>query len=220
MFGTEEDKALFLTKMLNGDWQGTMCLTEPNAGSDVGDIITKAFPTDDPGIYKIKGTKMFITGGDSGICENTIHMVLARPPGGAAGSPGLGLYIVPRFWVEQDGSLGRFNDVTTVGLEHKMGLKAQATALLSFGDNDECYGIRLGPPPDENGVSHGLAMMFHMMNESRIGTGHNANCQATAAYFYAAQYAAERIQGRPFGAGDAERVPIIKHEDVRGCCWI
>jgi alkylation response protein AidB-like acyl-CoA dehydrogenase len=214
-FGTKENQALFLPKMLSGDWQGTMCLTEPSAGSDVGDAITRAIPTDDPRIYKIKGTKMFITGGDSGICENTIHMVLARPEGGASGSPGLGLFIVPGRWVEEDGSLGRDNDVTTVGLEHKMGLKAQATALLNFGDNDACYGIRLGPPPDGNGVSRGLAMMFHMMNESRIGTGHNANCQATAAYFYAAQYAAERVQGRPFGEKNAERVPIIKHEDVR-----
>jgi len=102
-FGREEDRARFLPKMLSGDWQGTMCITEPSAGSDVGDAITKAIPTDDPVIYKIKGTKMFITGGDSGICENTIHMVLARPEGGAPGSPGLGLYIVPRIWVEEDG---------------------------------------------------------------------------------------------------------------------
>lgn len=214
-FGTDEDRALFLPPMLSGDWQGTMCLTEPAAGSDVGDAVTRAIPTDDSRIHKIKGTKMFITGGDSGLCVNTIHMVLARPEGGAPGSAGLGLYIVPRRWVEKDGSLGRDNDITTVGLEHKMGLKAQATALLNFGDNDECVGIRLGPPPDEKGASRGLAMMFHMMNESRIGTGHNANCKATASYFYAAQYAAERIQGRPFGEKDAERVPIIKHEDVR-----
>ena len=214
-FGAEKYQTLFLPKMLSGEWQGTMCLTESHAGSDVGDAITRAIPTKDARIYKIKGTKIFITGGDSGICENTINMVLARPEGGAPGSPGLGLYIVPRIWIEEDGRLGRDNDVTTVSLEHKMGLKAQATALLSFGDNDGCYGIRLGPPPDENGVSRGLAMMFHMMNESRIGTGHNANCQATAAYFYAAQYAFERIQGRPFGEKDAERVPIIKHEDVK-----
>jgi alkylation response protein AidB-like acyl-CoA dehydrogenase len=214
-FGNEEDKALFLPKMLSGDWQGTMCLTEPGVGSDVGDAITRAFPTDDPRIYKIKGTKMFITGGEAGICENTIHMVLARPEGGAAGSQGLGLYIVPTIWVNEDGSLDRPNDVTTVGIEHKMGLKAQATALLNFGDDDQCRGIRLGPPPDEKGCSRGLAMMFHMMNESRIGTGHNANCQAAASYYYAAKYATERIQGRPFAARGSQRVPIIKHEDVR-----
>jgi alkylation response protein AidB-like acyl-CoA dehydrogenase len=215
LFGTESDRALFLPKMFSGDWQGTMCLTEPSAGSDVGDITTRAFPTDDPRICRIKGTKMFITAGDAGICENTIHMVLARPEGGAPGSPGIGLYIVPRIRVNEDGSLGPSNDITTVGLEHKMGLNAQATALLNFGDNDACYGIRMGPLPDEKGCSRGLAMMFHMMNESRIGTGHNANCQAAAAYFFASQYATERIQGRPFGLKDAERVPIIQHEDVR-----
>jgi len=215
LFGTESDKSVFLPKMLSGDWQGTMCLTEPNAGSDVSDITTRAYPTDDPRIYRIQGTKMFITGGDLGTCENTIHMVLARPEGGAPGSPGIGLYIVPKIRVNEDGSLGSSNDVSTVSLEHKMGLNAQATALLNFGENGGCCGIRMGPPLDERGCSRGLAMMFHMMNESRIGTGHNANSQAAAAYFFAAQYARERIQGRPFGLKDAGRVPIIRHEDVR-----
>jgi alkylation response protein AidB-like acyl-CoA dehydrogenase len=214
-FGTEREKSLFLPKLFSGDWQGTMCITEPNFGSDAGDMITRSFPTDDPRIYKIKGTKMFITCGDQGHCENTIHMVLARPQGGAPGSAGIGLYIVPKIWVNDDGSLGEPNDVTTIKLEHKMGLKAQATALLNFGENDNCRGILLGPPPDAKGASKGLAMMFHMMNESRIGTGHNANTQAAAAYDYAAQYATERIQGRPFGLKNAERVPIIKHEDIR-----
>jgi len=214
-FATEKDKELFLPKMFSGDWQGTMCITEPNAGSDVGDSITRAYPTDDPMIYKIKGTKMFVTGGDAGICDNTIHMVLARPEGGAAGSAGIGCYIVPKIWVNEDGSLGKLNDVTTVSIEHKMGLTAHATALLNFGDDDECYGIRLGLPPDEKGRSRGVPMMFHMMNESRIGTGHNANTQAAAAYYFASQFATERIQGRPFGEPKAERVPIIKHEDVR-----
>lgn len=214
-FGTEKDRAMFLPKMFSGEWQGTMCITEPNFGSDAGDMISKSFPTDDPRIYKIKGTKMFITCGDQGHCENTIHMVLARPPKAASGSPGIGLYIVPKIWVNDDGTLGRDNDVTTVGIEHKMGLSAQATALLSFGDNDQCYGILVGNPPDEKGVSKGLSMMFHMMNESRIGTGHNSNTQAAAAYYYASRYATERIQGRPFGIRNADRVPIIKHEDIR-----
>lgn len=214
-FGTEKDKEMFLPKMFSGEWQGTMCLTEPNYGSDVGDIITRAYPTDDPRIYKIKGTKMFITAGDQGHCENTIHMVLARPEGGAPGSPGIGLFIVPKIWVNEDGSLGEPNDVTTVRLEHKMGLHAQATAMLNFGDEDRCRGILMGPPPDAKGRSQGLAMMFYMMNESRIGTGHNANSQAAAAYYFASQFAQERIQGRPFGIKDAERVPIIKHEDIR-----
>ncbi|MBN1474050.1 MAG: acyl-CoA dehydrogenase, partial [Syntrophaceae bacterium] len=209
------DNDMFIPKMLAGDWQGTMCLTEPNFGSDTGDIITRAYPTDDPRIWKIKGTKMFITAGDQGTGENTIHLVLARPEKGAAGSPGIGLYIVPKFWVNEDGSMGEPNDVTTASLEHKMGLHAQATALLNFGDEDNCRGILLGPPPDEKGYSKGLAMMFHMMNESRIGTGHNSNSQAAAACYFAAQYATERIQGRPFGIKKAERVPIIKHEDIR-----
>jgi len=214
-FGTQKDNDMFIPKMLSGDWQGTMCLTEPNFGSDTGDIITRAYPTDDPRIWKIKGTKMFITAGDQGTGENTIHMVLARPENGAPGSAGIGLYIVPKIWVNEDGSLGQPNDVTTVGLEHKMGLHAQATALLNFGDEDQCRGIMLGPPPDEKGHSKGLAMMFHMMNESRIGTGHNSNSQAAAACYFAMQYATERIQGRPFGIKNAERVPIIKHEDIR-----
>ncbi|MCL6638470.1 MAG: acyl-CoA dehydrogenase [Firmicutes bacterium] len=214
-FGTDKDRALFLEKMLNGRWSGTMCLTEPNAGSDVGDAATRAYPTGDPRIYKIKGTKMFITGGEVDLSENIIHMVLARPEGGAPGSKGLGLYIVPKIWVNDDGSLGESNDVTCIGVEHKMGLKASATAMLSFGENDNCRGILVGSPPDGEGASNGLAMMFHMMNESRIGTGHNALAQMAAACYYASRYATERIQGRPFTDPKQGRVPIIRHEDVR-----
>ncbi len=210
-FGTEADKERFVPKMLSGDWQGTMNLTEPSAGSDVGDALTRAYPTEDPRIWKIKGTKMFITAGDGSICENTIHMVLARPPQGAKGSAGLGLYIVPKIWVNEDGSLGKDNDVTTIAIEHKMGLNGSATCMLNYGENDECYGIQVGPDPDEKGRSKGLMMMFNMMNESRIGTGHNANNQASAAYALASQYAIDRVQGYIKG----ERVPIIKHDDVR-----
>lgn len=214
-FGKEEIKKRFLPKLLNGDWQGTMCITEPNAGSDVGDAITRSYPTDDPIIYKIKGSKMFISAGDTGCCENTIHMVLARPQGGTAGSSGLGLYIVPKIWVDEDGAMNKGNDVITIGLEDKMGLHGSATTMLSFGENDECHGIMLGAAPDEKGRSKGLAMMFNMMNESRIGTGHNANSQASAAYSFASQYATERIQGRPFGQSKGERVPLIKHADIK-----
>jgi len=210
-FGTEEDKKRFLPRMLGGEWQGTMNITEPSSGSDAGDALTKAFPTDDPRIYKIKGQKMFITAGDGSMCENTIHLVLARPSQGCKGSAGLGLYIVPKYWVNEDGSLGKPNDVTTIAVEHKMGLKGSATCMLNYGENDQCYGIMLGSSPDEKGRSHGLAMMFNMMNESRIGTGHNANSQAAAAYAYASQYALERVQGYMNG----ERVNIIKHPDVR-----
>ncbi len=214
-FGTDKDRELFIPKMFSGEWQGTMCITEPNYGFDAGDMMCRAYPTDDPRLYKIKGTKMFITCGDQGHCENTIHMVLARPEGAAAGAAGIGLYIVPKIWVNDDGSPGKPNDVTTVGLEHKMGLHAQATALLNFGDEDQCYGFLVGAPPDEKKASKGLAMMFHMMNESRIGTGHNSNSQGAAAYYFASQFATERIQGRPFGVKNAQRVPIVKHEDVR-----
>lgn len=210
-FGTETLKSRFLPKMLGGDWQGTMNLTEPSAGSDVGDALTKSYPTEDPKLWKIKGTKMFITAGDGSICENTIHMVLARPPQGTKGSAGLGLYIVPKIWVNEDGSLGKPNDVTTVAVEHKMGLNGSATCMLNFGENDGCYGTLVGPAPDELGRSKGLAMMFNMMNESRIGTGHNANNQASEAYALASQYTVDRIQGYIKG----ERVPIIKHADVR-----
>jgi alkylation response protein AidB-like acyl-CoA dehydrogenase len=210
-FGTEEDKTRFLPKMMSGEWQGTMNLTEPSAGSDVGDALARAFPTDDPRIYKIKGTKMFITAGDGSLCDNTIHMVLARPTGGTKGSPGLGLYIVPKIWVNEDGSLGKPNDVTTIAIEHKTGLNGSATCMLNYGENDECYGIMLGTPPDEKGRSKGLAMMFNMMNESRIGTGHNANNQASEAYALASQYAVDRVQGYK----NKERVTIIKHSDVR-----
>ena len=210
-FGTEDDKKKFLPKMLGGEWQGAMNITEPSSGSDVGDATTRAYPMDDPKIYKIKGQKMFITSGDGSICENTIHLVLARPSQGCKGSAGLGLYIVPKYWVEKDGSIGKPNDVTTIAVENKMGLNGSATCMLSYGENDQCYGIMLGSAPDEIGRSQGLAMMFNMMNESRIGTGHNANAQASAAYAYASQYALERVQGYING----ERVPIIKHPDVR-----
>lgn len=210
-FGTEDDKKRFLPKMLSGEWQGTMNLTEPSAGSDVGDALAKAYPTEDSKVYKIKGSKMFITAGDGSICDNTIHLVLARAPQGCKGSAGLGLYIVPKFWVNEDGSVGKPNDVTTVAVEHKMGLKGSATCMLNYGENDECYGIMLGAPPDEKGRSQGLAMMFRMMNESRIGTGHNANAQASSAYAQASQYALERVQGYIKG----ERVAIIKHPDVK-----
>lgn len=210
-FGTEEDKKRFLPRMLGGEWQGTMNITEPSSGSDAGDALTKSFPTDDPRIYKIKGQKMFITAGDGSMCENTIHLVLARPSQGCKGSAGLGLYIVPKYWVNEDGSLGKPNDITTIAVEHKMGLKGSATCMLNYGENDQCYGIMLGSSPDEKGRSQGLAMMFNMMNESRIGTGHNANSQTTAAYAYASQYALERVQGYMNG----ERVNIIKHPDIR-----
>ncbi|MFZ5595668.1 MAG: acyl-CoA dehydrogenase [Bacillota bacterium] len=214
-FGTEEDKKKFLPKMFSGEWSGTMCLTEPCCGSDVGNITTRAFPTDDPRIYKIKGTKCFITCGDQDITENIIHLLLARCEGGAEGTKGISLFIVPKIWVNDDGSLGERNDVTTVALEHKMGIHGSPTAMLSFGENDNCRGILLGNPPDENGKAQGMAQMFVMMNGARQGTGLTALSIIQAAYNYALQYAKERIQGKAIDNPRGPRVPIIQHPDVR-----
>jgi alkylation response protein AidB-like acyl-CoA dehydrogenase len=214
-FGRPEDKEKFLPKMYSGQWGGTMCLTEPGAGSDVGDAATKAFPTDDPRIYKIRGTKCFITGGDHDLTKNIIHLLLARIDGAAPGTRGLSLFIVPKIWVNDDGTLGEPNDVTTVAVENKMGLKGSATCMLSFGENNNCRGILLGSPPDEKGVAQGMAQMFQLMNAARHGTGHSALAVAAVAYHNAVQYAKERIQGRPITNLRGERVPIIKHEDIR-----
>lgn len=146
-FGQKWDKDTFLPPLCSGEWSGTMCLTEAGGGSDVGDILSPAYPTDEPGIYKIKGSKVFITAGDHDICSNIIHMVLARAEGGQPGTKGLSLFIVPKIWVNADGSLGENNDVTTVGIEHKMGIKGSSTATLNFGENNNCRGILMGDPP-------------------------------------------------------------------------
>lgn len=214
-FGNEELQNMFLPKMLDGSWAGTMCLTEPNAGSDVGDITTKALPTDTPGVYKIKGTKCFITGGDHNLTENIIHLLLARIEGAASGTKGISLFVVPKFRVDADGNLTGSNDVTCVGVEHKMGLKGSATAMLSFGDNNDCYGYLVGNPPDEKGKAQGMAQMFQMMNGARYETGLMALAVATVAYYNAAQYARERIQGRLLTNPKGDRVPIVQHADVR-----
>ncbi|HUW65541.1 MAG TPA: acyl-CoA dehydrogenase [Spirochaetia bacterium] len=214
-FGRPEDMELFLPRMYSGDWGGTMCLTEPGAGSDVGASVTKAYPTADPCIYRIKGTKSFITGGDHDINENIIHLLLARIEGAAPDTRGLSLFIVPKLWVDENGNMTGPNDVTTVAVEHKMGLKGSATCMLSFGDEGSCRGILLGRPPDEKGVAEGIAQMFQLMNSARHGTGHSALYVATVAYNNAVQYAKERVQGRPLSNPRGPAVPIIQHEDVR-----
>jgi alkylation response protein AidB-like acyl-CoA dehydrogenase len=214
-FGREEDKERFLPNMYAGKWAGTMCLTEPCCGSDVGDITTRAYATDDPRVYKIKGTKCFITAGDHDLTENIIHLLLAKCEGAAPGTKGISLFIVPKIWVNEDGSLGEPNDVTTVAIEHKMGIKGSATAMLSFGDNDNCRGILLGNPPDENGKAEGMAQMFKMMNGARQGTGLQALAVAQAAYYYSLQYAKERIQGKAINNPKGPRMRIIEHEDIR-----
>jgi alkylation response protein AidB-like acyl-CoA dehydrogenase len=213
-FGREWDKETFLPRLCSGEWSGTMCLTEAGGGSDVGDILTRAYPTDEPGIYKIKGSKIFITAGDHDICSNIIHMVLARIEGAVPGTKGLSLFIVPKIWVNPDGSLGENNDVITVGIEHKMGIKGSATATLNFGENDNCRGILVGNPPVE-GKGEGMAQMFQMMNGARMDTGMAGYTLATMAYFNAAEYARNRVQGRPYNDPKGSRVPIINHADIR-----
>lgn len=214
-FGSPEQIKWFTPKMFSGIWSGTMCLTEPGGGSDVGDMLSKAYPTEETGLYSIKGTKCFITGGDHDLTENIIHLVLARIEGAAPGTKGLSLFITPKFWVNEDGTLGERNDVTTVGIEHKLGLKGSSTAVLSFGDEGKCRGYLLGNAPDEKGFGEGMAQMFKMINGSRLDTGHSALAVATVGYNNAVEYAKTRIQGRAITNPKGPRVRIIEHEDVR-----
>jgi len=211
-FGTEEDRAIFVEKMYTGIWGGTMCLTEPDAGSDVGRLRTKAVPdseSGDPRIYRIEGTKRFISAGEHDITENIIHLLLARIEGAFPGTKGISLFIVPKIWVNPDGSLGEANDVYCSGIEHKMGVSGTSTCTLNFGENGKCRGILLGEP------NTGMPKMFQMMNEARMSTGVMGECMAANAYDTARQYAKERVQGPPFTDRSADRVPIIQHEDVR-----
>jgi len=214
-FADEKYKALFIPKMYTGEWAGTMNLTEPAAGSDVGNASAKAFPTDQPGIYKVKGTKIFITSADNDIVENFIHLVLARIEGAREGTGGLSLFMVPKRWVNDDGSLGDVNDVYTLGIEHKMGLKGSATCTMSYGENDACYGILLGDPPGEDGKGKGMAQMFKMMNEERLVTGMMAQGITAEAYYNSLAYARERVQGTRSTDPKGPRVRIVEHEDVR-----
>ncbi len=214
-FGSEKVNNLYREKMYSGDWGGTMCLTEPNAGSDVGDLLSKAYPTDEAGVYKIKGTKCFITGGDQDITENIIHLVLARVEGAKPGTKGISLFAVPKMWVDDDGNITGSNDVACIGIEHKMGIKGSATCVLSFGENNECRGYILGNPPDEEGKGEGMAQMFQMMNGARMETGHAAMAETAVAFHNAASYANERVQGRLLTDPKAGRQLIVKHEDVR-----
>ncbi len=214
-FGSEKYKNLFIPKMYTGQWAGTMNLTEPSAGSEVGNTSAKAIPTDEPGIYKIKGTKIFITSADNDIAENFIHLVLARVEGARAGTAGLSLFMVPRIWVNDDGSLGENNDVTTVGIEHKMGLKGSATCTMAYGENDSCRGIIFGNPPGEDGKGQGMAQMFKMMNEERLVTAVMALGITAEAYYNSLAYAKERVQGTKSTDPKGPRVRIVEHEDVR-----
>jgi alkylation response protein AidB-like acyl-CoA dehydrogenase len=206
-FGTPEQQATYVPKMIDGTWAGTMCLTEPHAGSDVGSATTQARRRPD-GKYDIKGTKIFISGGDQDMTENIVHMVLARTPDAPAGTKGLSLFIVPK--QRPDGTP---NDVTVAGLEHKMGIKANATAQLVFGDNDGCIGELVGTTEHR-----GMPQMFHLMNYARIGVGIQGLALGSSAYLNALEYAKERRQGssiKQWKDATAPRVPIIEHPDVR-----
>ena len=205
IFGNEEQRRLYLEKMVSGRWGGTMCLTEPEAGSDVGAIKTKAYRNAD-GTYSIKGQKIFISSGENDLYENIIHMVLARIDGHHEGTKGLSLFLVPKILVKADGTLGKRNDVICTGVEHKMGIKGSATCSLSFGDNDRCIGFLLGKERD------GIKNMFHMMNEARLDVGLEGLGVSSAAYMHAVQYAKSRIQGKTITKNEHA---IIGHPDVK-----
>ncbi len=210
-FGDETQKRLYMKKMFAGTWGGTMVLTEPEAGSDVGALTTVAVKKED-GTYAIKGSKIFISSGEHDLCENIIHPVLARIEGAPPGTKGISLFLVPKFLVNDDGSLGEFNNVVCTGLEHKMGLHGNATASLSFGEKAESIGTLLGE------ANKGMPAMFKMMNEARAFVGLQGFAVASASYMYALDYARNRIQGRSITAGKdplSKNVPIIEHPDVK-----
>ncbi|MFP4429110.1 MAG: acyl-CoA dehydrogenase [Desulfovermiculus sp.] len=210
-FGTEEQKKLFLKKMFTGEWTGTMLLTEPEAGSDVGALTTTAVKNED-GTYSISGTKIFISGGEHNLTENIIHPVLARIEGAPAGTSGISLFIVPKYWVNADGSLGEFNDVVCTGIEEKMGIHGSSTCTMALGSKGQCRGLLLG---QEN---KGMREMFLMMNEARLLVGMQGLACASASYLNAVNYARERVQGRHLlnmMDKSAPAVPIIQHPDVR-----
>jgi len=214
-FGDDKVKAMFLPKMMDGTWAGTMCLTEPGAGSDVGDIISKAYPTEDPRIFKIKGNKIFITGGNNDFTENIIHLYLARVEGAKPGTGGISLFVVPKFWVNEDGSF-EDNDFINTGIEHKMGQHGSVTAALSAGENDNCRGWLLGVDPLKNeGKGEGMAQMFQMMNMARMETGHMSLSCIINAFANARDNAKERVQGRLMTNPKAGRTAIINHEDIK-----
>lgn len=209
-FGNAEQKARFLQPMLEGRFLGTMCLSEPQAGSGLADIRTRATPQPD-GSYRLKGNKMWISAGDHEISENIVHLVLARIDGAPTGVKGISLFIVPKYLVGADGKPGKRNDVRVMGLNHKMGYRGAVNSLLSFGDSDDCTAYLIGEP------HRGLDYMFVMMNEARISVGLGATMLGYAGYLHSLEYAKQRVQGRLPDNKDptAPPVPIIQHGDVR-----
>ena len=206
-FGTHELKETYVPKMFNGTWAGTMCLTEPNAGSNLAALETIAYPEGDH--YKIKGSKIFISWGEHDLTDNIIHLLLAHIDGEPEGVKGISLFVVPKVRVQPDGSLGAPNDVICTGIEEKLGLHASATAALSFGTRDGCIGYLCGEK------NKGLAHMFQMMNAARINTGVSGMAMASTAYLNALAYVKERVQGKDVAGRQPGDVKIINHPDVR-----
>lgn len=201
-----EQKAIYLPKLVSGAWTGTMNLTEPQAGSDVGALRTTATPTGD-GTWRIKGSKIFITWGEHSLAENIVHLVLARTPGAPAGTKGISLFVVPKFLPSENGGVGTRNDLRCVSIEHKLGIHASPTCTMSFGDNDQCVGWLVGAE------FSGMRAMFTMMNAARVNVGLEGVSIAERAYQGALAYARERVQSVPIGAKAPGR--IIEHADVR-----
>ena len=206
--GSDELKATYLEKLVSGEWTGTMNLTEPQAGSDLAAVRTRAEPQPD-GTYKVFGTKIYITYGEHDMADNIVHLVLARVTGAPEGVKGISLFVVPKILVNQDGSLGARNDVHCVSIEHKMGIKASPTAVLQYGDHGGAVGFLVG---QEN---RGLEYMFIMMNAARYAVGVQGISVADRAYQKATQYARDRVQSRPVDGSIKAAAPIIHHPDVR-----
>jgi 3-(methylsulfanyl)propanoyl-CoA dehydrogenase len=206
--GSDELKRIYLEKLVSGQWTGTMQLTEPQAGSDVGALRTRAERADD-GTYRIKGTKIFITYGDHDMTDNIVHFVLARLPDAPAGTKGISLFLIPKFLVNADGSLGARNDIHASGIEHKLGMHASPTCTMTMGDRGGAIGYLIG---EENA---GMRCMFTMMNQARLGVGLEGVGVADRAYQQALAYAQERRQGRAIGKKGDGMDPIIVHPDIK-----
>ncbi len=210
--GSDEQKATYLEKMISGEWTGTMNLTEPQAGSDVGALRSTAEPITEgehAGKYKIKGQKIYITFGEHDLTDNIIHLVLARTPGAPEGTRGISLFIVPKFHLDAEGNSAAPNDVTCVSIEHKLGIHASPTCVMAYGENDECIGEMIG------GEFGGMKAMFTMMNNARINVGSQGVQIAERATQQAIQYANDRVQSARAGSGSKDPVAIIEHPDVR-----
>ncbi len=206
--GTDEQKAMYLPKMISGEWTGTMNLTEPQAGSDLAAVRSRAEPQGD-GTYRVFGQKIFITYGDHDLTDNIVHLVLARLPDAPEGVKGISLFVVPKFLVNADGTPGTRNDVHCVSIEHKLGIHASPTCVLAFGDNGGAIGTLIGEP------NRGLEYMFIMMNEARFAVGMEGLALSERAYQHALQYARDRVQGAEMGVRGGDKVAIIRHPDVR-----